>query len=386
MPSEQLLPQRLAELQKILAVRLDNIGDVIMLGPALRAMRRGAPEAQITLLASPAGTLAAPLLPWVDEVLTWRPAWQDISGALPFDPLREMHLIDILQGRGFEAAFIFTSFSQSPFPPAYACYLAGIPLRFGHSKDFGGQILSHCYEPPVDEVHQVDRNLSLVEKAGFEPDGHSLELAIPMAAQIAAHQLLGEVGIGAGQSYIALAPGASAAARRYPAGRFAEVARRLAIYSDLPVVILGSQRELRNIRPVLQALESGRVISLVGRTGVLEFAALIRGASLVVSNNSSALHLADAFRTPLVVLYSGTDYESQWEPRSSPARVLRIPTLCSPCYRFECPYHQECLDISPRAVVQVALEMLGRLSDAHAIPGADQNWLPARQTLGKEKS
>ena len=63
-----------------LAVRLDNIGDIVMLGPALRAMRQALPHAHITLMASPAGSQVAPLLPWVDEVLTERGVWQDASG------------------------------------------------------------------------------------------------------------------------------------------------------------------------------------------------------------------------------------------------------------------------------------------------------------------
>ena len=65
--------------KNILAVRLDNIGDVIMLGPALRAVKETSPQAQLTLLASPAGSNAVPLLPWIDDVITWRPVWQDVA-------------------------------------------------------------------------------------------------------------------------------------------------------------------------------------------------------------------------------------------------------------------------------------------------------------------
>ncbi|MGZ3585578.1 MAG: glycosyltransferase family 9 protein [Ktedonobacterales bacterium] len=61
--------------RNILAVRMDNIGDVVMLGPALRAVKETSPNARITLLASPAGATAAPLLPWVDDVIVWRAIW-----------------------------------------------------------------------------------------------------------------------------------------------------------------------------------------------------------------------------------------------------------------------------------------------------------------------
>src|SRR5437660_5258351 len=135
--------------KNILAVRLDNIGDVIMLGPALRAVKETSPQAQLTLLASPAGSNAVPLLPWIDDVITWRPVWQDVgtlSGGqvrrMPFDPERERELISMLAERKFDAALIFTSFSQTPHVPGYVCYLAGIPLRAGESKEFGGSTLT----------------------------------------------------------------------------------------------------------------------------------------------------------------------------------------------------------------------------------------------------
>jgi hypothetical protein len=69
-----------ASLQRILAVRLDNAGDVILLGPALRALREAAPRARLTLLASPAGARAAELIPWVDEVWPSDVPWQDARG------------------------------------------------------------------------------------------------------------------------------------------------------------------------------------------------------------------------------------------------------------------------------------------------------------------
>ena len=82
--------------KNILAVRLDNMGDIVMLGPALRAVKETSPHARLTLLASPAGTRAAALLPWIDDVITWRSIWQDVGGRLPFDPVRERELIALL--------------------------------------------------------------------------------------------------------------------------------------------------------------------------------------------------------------------------------------------------------------------------------------------------
>jgi ADP-heptose:LPS heptosyltransferase len=77
-----------------------------------------------------------------------------------------------------------------------------------------------------------------------------------------------------------------------------------------------------------------------------------------LTNNTSTMHIADATQTPSVILYSGTEQESQWQPRHTPHRLLRRPTVCSPCYAFTCPYDLQCLDISPAEVVEAALDLL----------------------------
>src|SRR5436190_20471369 len=169
--------------KNILAVRLDNIGDVVMLGPALRAVKETSPQARLTLLASPAGSTAVPLLPWVDDVITWRPVWQDVGGRMPFHPARERELINMLAERQFDAALVFSSFSQTPHTPGYVCYLAGIPLRAGESKEFGGSTLSTELQGAPTEMHQVERNLRLVEHLGLVARDRRLVVAIPDSAR-----------------------------------------------------------------------------------------------------------------------------------------------------------------------------------------------------------
>lgn len=345
-------------LRRILAVRLDNVGDVIMLGPALRALRAALPAALVTLMASPAGAQAAPLLPWVDDVLVHRALWQDASGALAFDPGAEEALITQLRAGRFDAALVFTSFSQSPYPPAYACYLAGIPVRIGQARDFGGGMLSTWVTPLADATHQVDRNLHLLEACGLEPGGRALELRVPPAAAATVARLLEEAGVDPGEPCVVLAPVASCPARTYPAERFATVAAALG-ERGVPVVVVGREAERAAAQPVLAAPARRPVADLVGRTTVPELAALVARASVVLTNNSSALHLADAFGRPAVVLYAGTDLESQWRPRRAPAVLLRRPVPCAPCYGFRCPFGLECLDVAPAEVVATALGLLG---------------------------
>ncbi len=342
--------------RNILAMRLDNIGDVVMAGPALRAIKANLPEARLTLMASPAGAQAAELLPWIDDVLPRRVLWQDL-GHLDFSPAREWELVAALRECRFDAAIIFTSFSQTPHPAGFICYLAGIPLRLGESKETGEGALTASLTAAPDEIHQAERNLRLIESAGFRVDDRRLAIRIPEPAHQAAMTLLTDRGLPTGAPYLLLNPWASCPARTYHLERFAEAARHLSGLTGWPVVVTGVAKDRPRSGPLLDALGS-RAVDLIGATSVPELAALVAGARLVLTNDTSAMHLADATGTPSVVLFAGTDYESQWRPRHSPSRLLRRETSCSPCYRFTCSYYLECLDISPREVVDAGLELL----------------------------
>src|SRR3954451_21272045 len=144
--------------RRLLCVRLDNIGDAVLLGPALRALRSALPATRIDLLCSPAGAQAVPLLPWVDEAWIERVSWQDARAERPASPAAERAFIERLEGRGYDAVLIFSSFSQTPFPMAYAALLAGVPVRAGLTHDFGGTVLTHPVAPPPPEGHQAERN------------------------------------------------------------------------------------------------------------------------------------------------------------------------------------------------------------------------------------
>jgi ADP-heptose:LPS heptosyltransferase len=349
------LTDQWANARNILVIRLDNIGDVIMTSPALRAIKENLPQAHLTLMASPGGAQAAPLLPWVDGVLPWRSLWQDL-GSLDFNPAREWQLVEMLRERHFDAAIIFTSFSQSPHPAGFLCHLAGIPLRLGASKEVGGVLTTEVPAAP-DQMHQVEHNLQLLEAVGFRVSDRSLMIQIPEIARQTATTQLGQQGLRADSPYLLLNSWTSCQSRNYAPDRFATAARQLAEITSWPIVVTGVPKDRDRSGPLLEVLGSS-AIDLIGKTTLLELAALIAGAQLVLTNNTSTMHLADATHTPSVVLFSGTEYESQWRPRHGPSRLLRQPTACSPCYAFTCPYNLECLDIPPTQVVEAGRSLL----------------------------
>ncbi len=352
MISSQSLQNGWAKAHNILVMRLDNIGDVIMTSPALRAIKENLPDSRLTLMASPGGAQAAALLPWVDEVLPWRVLWQDL-GKLEFDPAREWELVKTLGDRHFDGAIIFSSFSQSPYPAGFLSYLAGIKLRLGESKELGSGVLTTEIGAAPDEIHQVERNLRLVEAVGFQVSDRSLGIGINQAE---ATLLLEQHGL-ADTPYILLNPWTSCQSRNYDSERFAIAARQLAEITNYPIVVTGVPKDRDRSAALLEKIAPWK-IDAIGTTTLSQLAAFIANAQLVLTNNTSTMHIADATRTPTVVMFAGTEYESQWRPRHTLSRLLRRPTACSPCYAFTCPYQLECLDIPPEEVVTAGLELL----------------------------
>ena len=345
-----------AEARRLLVMRLDNIGDVVMTGPVLRALKENLPGSRLTLMASPGGSKAAALLPWVDDVLTWRVVWQDL-GRLPLDPARELEMVEAMRAGGYDGVVVLTSFKQTPHPAGYACYLAGIPLRLGESKEWGGGVLTDEVPAAPNDLHQAERNLRLVEHAGFRVRDRSLGLRVPEEARSSVAALLESRGVPSGSPYLLLNPWTSARSRNYPTDRFALAARRFAEETGWPVVVSGTEADRERGRALLGLLgERGK--DLIGSTDLPSLAALVGGAGLLLTSNTSTMHIADGLGTPEVVLFAGTELEGQWRPRDTPHRLLRRETSCSPCYAFTCPYAQECLDIPPGEVAEACLSLL----------------------------
>src|SRR5690348_2112787 len=121
--------------RNVLCVRLDALGDVLMSTPAIRALKESCPDRRVTLLTSASGAAVARMVPELDDVMMYEAPWMKSSGplaALPERAAADLAMIETLRERSFDAAVIFTVYSQSPLPAALTCHLAGIPRRLAH--------------------------------------------------------------------------------------------------------------------------------------------------------------------------------------------------------------------------------------------------------------
>lgn len=341
-------PVDLGAARRILAVRADNIGDVVTTEPALRAVRAAAPSARLDLLASSAGAAVAPMIDGLSGVLTASVTWQQLDGGAGA-VAAERELLDRLTAARYDVLLVFTSFSQSPWPVAHLGLLAGIGTRVVHSREFGGAVATHWVTPPPETAHVVDRPLHLLAAIGVSDRGQAPALRVPADADSAAAQLhpSGRFGV--------LAPGASCAARRYPAECFGAAAGELA-EAGLPVLVAGSAQEAGLVADVVDAAGHPGVTA-VSPVALPVFTALLGRAAVAITNNSAGLHLAAAVGTPVAVTFAGTERPGEVAPRSVPSVLLGRPVACSPCRQLHCRYDHECLDVPAGELAAAVLDL-----------------------------
>jgi lipopolysaccharide heptosyltransferase II len=356
--------------ENLLCVRLDALGDVLMTTPALRALREARPGRRITLLTSPAGAELARLVPEVDAVIAYAAPWMKATPARANNQ-PEFAMIERLRRGRFNAAVIFTVYSQNPLPAALVCLLAGIPLRLAHCHENPYQLLTHWQKDPEPESlirHEVQRQLDLVATVGCRVIDERLSLRVPSGSQCRVEELLGRWGLLEKSRWAVLHPGASAPSRRYPPERFAQAARRLVLGHDCSVVLTGTASERGLVEQIQQEMQVPSW-ALVGELDLAGLAALIAKAPLLISNNTGPVHIAAAVGTPVVDLYALTN--PQHTPWHVPHRVLCHDVPCKYCYKSVCPEgHHNCLRLVPtEAVVQAACELLALEGGHDSSPG-----------------
>ena len=347
--------------RSILCVRLDALGDVLMCTPAMRVLRDAAAGRSLTLLTSASGAAVAPFVPEVDETIVHAAPWMKQDA--PATPADLLALAATLAARRFDAAVVFTSYTQSALPAALLCWLAGIPLRLAHCRENPYHLLTDWIAEPEPHAmvrHEVQRQLELVRHAGAQPQAGpapGLSFALRTADLAAVRVRLLGLGIDADRPWLLLHPGASAASRRYPATHWARALGLLVKRTGLPAVITGSAAE----SPLIEEIRAACGVpahSLAGQLSLGELGAALRLAAVALTNNSGPAHVAAAVGTPVVDLYALTNPQhTPWKVRS---RVLFQDVPCRFCFKSACPAgHHACLaGVAPERVVEAALELL----------------------------
>jgi ADP-heptose:LPS heptosyltransferase len=308
----------------VLVCRLDNVGDVLLTGPATRAVASS--SERVTYLCSSAGAAAAALLPGVDDVIRFDAPW------VAYDPPRVVPdeiaaLVARILAAHVDRAVIFTSFHQSPLPLALLLRLAGVPEIGAISDDYPGSLLDvrHRIDGPL---HEVERALSLAAAFGYAlATGDDMRLRLrdaPAAARAF------------DDPYVVVHPGASVPARGLPLALARDAVDAL-VAAGWRVAVTGSSSE-RDATTFVSGASRPAVIDLAGRTELAELAEVLRAAEVVVTGNTGPAHLAAAVGTPVVSLFAPVVAADQWLPWGVPVAVLGEQSVpCAGCRARICP-------------------------------------------------
>jgi lipopolysaccharide heptosyltransferase II len=321
-------------IRRILVVRVDMLGDTVLMTPAIRALRRGYPHAAVDVLIprSTAGVLAGD--PDITRVLTFDPrpwgspqAWA--KRATWADALR---FVSSIRRPRYDLAV-----SVSGDIGSILTRLTGARRRVGYAGEAYPHFMTHPvpggrYRKPQHEVRYV---LDLAEAAGgiVEPDDPQPWLAVPSEerTRIAARLKLERERLGAAGPIVAVHPGArNGKAKRWPLRHFATLCDRLVQEMDALVILTGAPNEALLSREILARLRVP-VVDLTGQTTLPELVALLAESDVVVTGDSGPMHIACAVATPVVALHGPTD-PALSGPTAPDALILRHEMPCSPCY------------------------------------------------------
>jgi heptosyltransferase-2 len=344
------LPGQFANQPISILIRSTNwIGDAIMTLPTVRTIRANFPAARITVLAQPwVADIFSPN-PAVDRVLLYHKKGRHAG-------LRGMwRLSRELAAEKFDLAILL----QNAFEAALLARLARIPAIAGFKRDGRGILLSHGV-PLTKEIrsrHQVFYYQQLMASLGLTLGEDRLSLPLAAEDREWAATFIAKLP----KPIIGLNPGAAyGPAKRWPAERYGEVARRLVQrLGSGSVLVFGTAADSEAAAVIGREVTSS-MVDLTGKTTLARAMALIGCCHAFVTNDSGLMHVAAALNTPLVAIFGSTDAVATG-PFSERAVVVRKSLPCSPCLKSHCPTNFECMHgISSEEVERAVLGLLGK--------------------------
>ena len=324
------------------------LGDAVMATPFLFILRKTFPDKSIYLLCRSYVASIYRHCSAVDHLVVYERE-KGIHGAL--HALRKE-----VPRRAKELCYVL----PVSFRSALLSVLAGARRRIGYAGEFRRMLLTDALpEKAHRSGHLIDAYIGLVRHvSGKDSEDAPLPVVVP------SYEWEGDIqSFGLEEGYVVLSPGAEyGGAKVWPADRFARVASLISKRTGRRIVIIGSTGETSVGEEILSNAGIGTGRNLAGRCSVDELLSVLRGASLVVGNDSGPVHIASAMGRPTVAIFGSTNPD--WtEPRGRAVEIVRTNIECSPCFERECPHGEpRCMvEIEPDLVFEKACRLLGEV-------------------------
>ncbi len=329
-------------MKKFLVIRFSSIGDIVLTTPVVRCLRRHYPEASIHYVTREPFLPLLEANPYLDAVHTFR---RDIGEVLPR-----------LKGEGFDHVIDL----QKNFRSKRLCLKLSASCTTFNKINIRKWLAVNLKIDRLPDLHVVDRYFGAVAGLGVENDRRGLDYFIPEGVENTLDWLPAPHGDG----YVAWAIGGNHNTKIYPEELVAAACRRI----DRPVVLLGGRDDAPRGDTIVAAA-GDHVFNACGKTTLHQSAALIRGASLVITNDTGMMHIAAALRKKLISLWGNTVPAFGMYPympgSETDSHILEVEGLsCRPCSKLgygRCPRgHFRCMtEIAPVRVAEMVEKVAG---------------------------
>lgn len=344
----------MTDYKKILIVRTDKIGDVVLSTATISATRKAFPNSYIVVMVAPHSEEIVRLNPYLDEVIIYD---KDFTHRRIFSTLR---FIKNLKGKRFDLALILHSTKRVNL----ICFLAGIPERIGYARGKFDFCLTKRleYTKRLGEKHEIEYTLDVLRAVGVNVD-KAFEVFVPVEkeAEEKINKVLELNGVFSGDRLIGIHPGASCISKRWPLENFAKLADRLIERFKTKIVVISGPAQVEVGKGMQRSMRYS-AISMCGKTNISELAALLKRCNLFISNDSGPVHIACGVGTPVISIFGRNEKglsPIRWKPVGKDDVFLHRDVGCIECLAHNCNKDFLCLKaISVDEVFEAAEKIL----------------------------
>ncbi|OGX44074.1 MAG: lipopolysaccharide heptosyltransferase II [Omnitrophica WOR_2 bacterium RIFCSPLOWO2_12_FULL_51_8] len=358
--------------KRILIVRTDRIGDVLLSTPVINALREAYPSAYIAMMVSPQGKDIVDGNPYLDEAIIYDKEGKHRGWA------RSWKFAQNLKKKRFELALVLHPTNRVHL----VTFLAAIPRRVGYDRKMGFLLTERLeHKKQLGQKHELEYSLDLVRHLGIEPQDKAIFMPLRKEAEIWAAEFLRQQGVKDSDKLLLIHPGASCPSKIWPPERFAQAADRLAQDYGLRVVIVAGPKDIALAKQAQEKMHQP-AINLAGKTSLGQLAGLLKRCRIFICNDSGPMHIAAALEVPVIAIFGRAQdglSPRRWGPLGKQSFVLHKDVGCIECLAHNCVKQFTCLQaITVNDIVKAAASILVHLGDT---PESNRQGVPGRVTL-----